>query len=43
MKITKVQEESMADTAKIVEVKAKEMDERMRCKHKQWVKTDFEG
>ncbi|KAI6679629.1 hypothetical protein NL676_033510 [Syzygium grande] len=43
MRITKVQEESMANAAKMAEVKAKEVDEWMRCKCGQWVKTDFEG
>ncbi|KAI6679805.1 hypothetical protein NL676_033686 [Syzygium grande] len=43
MRIARVQEESMANAAKIAEVKAKELDERMRCKYGQWVKTDFEG
>ncbi|KAF5481716.1 hypothetical protein F2P56_002348 [Juglans regia] len=40
----KVQEESMANAAKIAEVRAKELDEKMKNKyHVQWVKTDFEG
>lgn len=43
MRIARVQEESMANAAKIVEVKAKELDERMRCKYGQCMKTDFEG
>ncbi|KAK2631530.1 hypothetical protein EUGRSUZ_L02787 [Eucalyptus grandis] len=43
MRIARVQEESMANAAKIAEVKAKELDERMKSKYGQWVKTDFEG
>ncbi|KAJ6759592.1 MEMBRANE LIPOPROTEIN-RELATED [Salix koriyanagi] len=41
----KVQEESMANVAKIVEIKGKEFDDKMKSKygHTQWVKTDFEG
>lgn len=42
-KIAQVQEESMANAAKIAEVKAKEFDEKMKRKYGQWVKTDFEG
>ncbi|KAK9210017.1 hypothetical protein WN944_002386 [Citrus x changshan-huyou] len=42
-KIAQVQEESMANAAKIAEVKAKEFDEKMKSKYGQWVKTDFEG
>ncbi|GMY36443.1 putative membrane lipoprotein [Fagus crenata] len=42
-RIAKVQEESMANAAKISDVKAKELDEKMKSKYGQWVKTDFEG
>ncbi|GLU10146.1 hypothetical protein SLE2022_269660 [Rubroshorea leprosula] len=42
-RIAKVQEESMANAAKIAEVRAKELDEKMKSKYAQWVKTDFEG
>ncbi|KAJ6674292.1 MEMBRANE LIPOPROTEIN-RELATED [Salix viminalis] len=46
-RIAKVQEESMANVAKIVEIKGKEFDDKMKSKskygHTQWVKTDFEG
>ncbi|KAM3741536.1 hypothetical protein ACB098_07G002600 [Castanea mollissima] len=42
-RIAKVQEESMANVAKISEVKAKELDDKMKSKYGQWVKTDFEG
>ncbi|KAJ9168043.1 hypothetical protein P3X46_019617 [Hevea brasiliensis] len=42
-KIARVQEESMANAAKIAEIKAKEFDEKMKSKYGQWVKTDFEG
>ncbi|RVX05375.1 uncharacterized protein LOC100256155 [Vitis vinifera] len=42
-RIARVQEESMANAAKIAEVKAKEFDEKMKNKYGQWVKTDFEG
>lgn len=42
-RIAKVQEESMANAAKITEIKAKELDERMRSKYVQLVKTDIEG
>ncbi|KAL3532691.1 hypothetical protein ACH5RR_006212 [Cinchona calisaya] len=43
MRIAKVQEESMADAAKLAEIKSKELDEKMKSKYGQWVKTDFEG
>ncbi|KAF7847289.1 hypothetical protein BT93_L3116 [Corymbia citriodora subsp. variegata] len=43
MRMARVQEESTANAAKVAEVKAKELDERMRCKYGQWMKTDFEG
>ncbi|XVE53996.1 hypothetical protein DITRI_Ditri03aG0047200 [Diplodiscus trichospermus] len=42
-RIARVQEESMANAAKIAEIKAKEFDEKMKSKYCQWVKTDFEG
>lgn len=42
-RIAKVQEESMANAAKIAEIKAKELDEKMKSKYVQWVKTDFSG
>ncbi|KAB2618313.1 hypothetical protein D8674_040603 [Pyrus ussuriensis x Pyrus communis] len=43
-RIAKVQEESMENAAKIAEVKAKELDEKMKNKYGQWVKTsEFEG
>lgn len=42
-RIARVQEESMANAVKIQEIKAKELDEKMKSKYGQWVKTDFEG
>lgn len=39
----RVQEESTANAAKIADFKAKELDEKMKSKYGQWVKTDFEG
>ncbi|KAK9274592.1 hypothetical protein L1049_021841 [Liquidambar formosana] len=42
-RIARVQEESMANAEKIAEIKAKELDEKMKNKYVQWVKTDFEG
>nr|DAD44260.1 TPA_asm: hypothetical protein HUJ06_002490 [Nelumbo nucifera] len=42
-RMARVQEESMANAAKIAEVRAKESDEKMKNKYGQWVKTDFEG
>ncbi|KAK6236560.1 hypothetical protein SCA6_011897 [Theobroma cacao] len=42
-RIARVQEESMANAAKIAEIKAKEFDEKMKGKYCHWVKTDFEG
>lgn len=43
-RIAKVQEESMENAAKIAEVKAKELDEKMKNKYGQWVKTsEFES
>lgn len=43
MRIAKVQEESMANAAKLGEIKSKEFDERMKSKygHELWVKTDI--
>ncbi|KAI4335214.1 hypothetical protein L6164_013882 [Bauhinia variegata] len=41
-RIAKVQEESTANASKIAEIKAKELDEKMKSKYGQWVKTDFE-
>lgn len=43
MRIAKVQEESMANGAKLAETKSKELDEKMTSKYGQWIKTDFEG
>ncbi|XP_077234643.1 putative membrane lipoprotein [Tasmannia lanceolata] len=42
-RMARVQEESMANVAKIEEERAKELDEKMKSKYGQWVKTDFEG
>ncbi|KAF8401088.1 hypothetical protein HHK36_014391 [Tetracentron sinense] len=42
-RMARVQEESVANAAKIAEVRAKELDEKMKSKYGQWVKTDFEG
>ncbi|KAG9458460.1 hypothetical protein H6P81_002968 [Aristolochia fimbriata] len=42
-RMARVQEESMANAAKISEVRAKELDEKMKSKYGQWVKTEFEG
>ncbi|XP_058079625.1 uncharacterized protein LOC131227823 [Magnolia sinica] len=42
-RMARVQEESMANAAKIAEVREKEMDEKMKSRYGQWVKTDFEG
>ena len=41
-RIAEVQEESMANASKMAEIKAKELDEKMKSKYGQWVKTDFE-
>ncbi|QHO22081.1 uncharacterized protein DS421_11g352070 [Arachis hypogaea] len=41
-KMAKVQEESMANGTKIAQCKTKELDENMKSKNEQWVKTDFE-
>ncbi|OMO91803.1 hypothetical protein COLO4_18101 [Corchorus olitorius] len=42
-RLARVQEESMANAAKIAEIKDKEFDQKMKTKYCQWVKTDFEG
>ncbi|XP_022883295.1 uncharacterized protein LOC111400074 [Olea europaea var. sylvestris] len=42
-KIARVQEESMANAAKIAEIKGKEFDAKMKNKYGQWGKSDFEG
>ena len=42
-RIVRVQEESMANAAKIAEVKAMKLDEKVKNKYGQWVKTDSEG
>ncbi|KAK6941294.1 hypothetical protein RJ641_026671 [Dillenia turbinata] len=42
-RIAEVQEESMANAAKIAEFKAKELDEKVKSKYGQWMKTDVEG
>ncbi|KAJ8751037.1 hypothetical protein K2173_016218 [Erythroxylum novogranatense] len=42
-KLARVQEESIANAAKIAEIKDKEFDEKMKNKYGQWVKNDFEG
>lgn len=42
-RVARVQEEPAANSAKIANVKAKELDEKMESKYGQWVKTDFEG
>ncbi|QCD80230.1 uncharacterized protein LOC114179412 [Vigna unguiculata] len=41
-RIAEVQEESMANATKMAEMKAKELDEKMKHKYGKWVKTDFE-
>ncbi|MED6156109.1 hypothetical protein PIB30_011570 [Stylosanthes scabra] len=41
-KMAKVQEESMANGTNIAQFKTKELDENMKSKNVQWVKTDFE-
>ncbi|RDX72659.1 hypothetical protein CR513_47820, partial [Mucuna pruriens] len=41
-RIAEVQEESMANATKMAEIKAKELDEKMKSKYGMWVKTDFE-
>ncbi|KAK7265439.1 hypothetical protein RJT34_33059 [Clitoria ternatea] len=40
-RIAEVQEESMANATKMAEIKSKELDEKMKSKYGQWVKTDF--
>ncbi|XP_061361610.1 uncharacterized protein LOC133305408 [Gastrolobium bilobum] len=42
IRIAKVQEESKENATKIADIKAKELDEKMKSKYGQWVKTDFE-
>ncbi|XP_050218600.1 uncharacterized protein LOC126669231 [Mercurialis annua] len=42
-RIARVQEESMANAAKIAEVKNKEFDAKMENKYGKWTKTEFEG
>ncbi|KAF5748425.1 hypothetical protein HS088_TW04G00379 [Tripterygium wilfordii] len=42
-RIARVQEEAVANAAKIADVKAKELDDKMKNKYGQWIKTDFEG
>ncbi|KAK6139707.1 hypothetical protein DH2020_026551 [Rehmannia glutinosa] len=42
-KIARVEEESMANAAKIAELKNREFDEKMKNKYGQWMKNDFEG
>lgn len=41
-RIAEVQEESMANATKMAEIKAKELDEKMKNNYGKWVKTDFE-
>ncbi|KAL8119900.1 uncharacterized protein LOC141724535 [Apium graveolens] len=42
-RIARVQEESIANAAKICEIKDKEFDEKMKVKYGLWVKNNFEG
>ncbi|KAK6944747.1 hypothetical protein RJ641_025849 [Dillenia turbinata] len=42
-RIAEVQEESMANAAKMAEFKAKELDEKVKSKYCQWMKTDVEA
>ncbi|KAI8553342.1 hypothetical protein RHMOL_Rhmol05G0007900 [Rhododendron molle] len=42
-RIARVQEESMANSEKIAEMKAMELDEKMKSKYGHLMKTDFEG
>ncbi|XP_073158745.1 uncharacterized protein [Henckelia pumila] len=42
-RIARVQEESMAEAARIAELKGKEMDEKVKNKYGQQMKTDLEG
>lgn len=39
----RVQEECMVNSEKIAEMKAMELDEKMKSKYGHWVKTDIEG
>ncbi|XP_027333763.1 uncharacterized protein LOC113848448 [Abrus precatorius] len=41
-RIAEVQEECMANATKTAEIKGKELDEKVKSKYGQWVKTDFE-
>jgi len=41
-RIAEVQEESMTNATKMAEMKAKELDDKMKSKYGKWVKTDFE-
>ncbi|KAL3747093.1 hypothetical protein ACJRO7_015950 [Eucalyptus globulus] len=43
MRIVKVREESMANSARIAEFKAEELDVRMRCEYGHCARTDYEG
>lgn len=43
-RIARVQEESVSNVEKVAEVKAKELDEKMKNKYGQcWVKNEFQG
>ncbi|KAI8017127.1 hypothetical protein LOK49_LG04G00105 [Camellia lanceoleosa] len=42
-RMARVQEESMANVAKMAEMKGKELDEKVKNKYGQWVKNDLEG
>lgn len=42
-RMVRVQEESMLNATNIPEVRTKELDEKMKSKCGQWIKTDFEG
>ncbi|WCJ42796.1 hypothetical protein M5689_023582 [Euphorbia peplus] len=42
-RMARVQEESMVNVNVAAEIKAKELDEKMKSKYGQWVKTDFQG
>ncbi|KAH7852586.1 hypothetical protein Vadar_026755 [Vaccinium darrowii] len=42
-RIARVQEECMVNSEKIAEMKAMELDEKMKSKYGHWVKTDIEG
>lgn len=41
-RMTRVQEEAMANAAAMAEVKGRELDEKMKAKYGQWVKNEFE-